>query len=44
MYIEKYYFIINYQYVNSKFESKPAVKKIEELKEFKKNVITNVVK
>ncbi|MEO9571295.1 MAG: phosphoribosylanthranilate isomerase [Polaribacter sp.] len=30
--------------VNSKFESKPGVKKIEELKEFKKNVITNVVK
>jgi len=30
--------------VNSKFESKPGVKKIDELKEFKKNVITNVVK
>ncbi len=30
--------------VNSQFESKPGVKKIEELKEFKKNVITNVVK
>ena len=30
--------------VNSKFESKPGVKEIEELKEFKKNVITNVVK
>ncbi len=30
--------------INSKFESKPGVKKIEELKEFKKNVITNVVK
>lgn len=30
--------------VNSKFESKPGVKKIEELKKFKKNVITNVVK
>ncbi|ARV06443.1 N-(5'-phosphoribosyl)anthranilate isomerase [Polaribacter sp. SA4-10] len=30
--------------VNSKFESKPGVKKIEELKEFKKNVITNIVK
>tara|TARA_R110002126_G_scaffold277560_1_gene423459 strand:+ start:10295 stop:10996 length:702 start_codon:yes stop_codon:yes gene_type:complete len=30
--------------VNSKFESKPGVKKIEELKEFKNNVITNTVK
>ena len=30
--------------INSQFESKPGVKKIEELKEFKKNVITNVVK
>jgi phosphoribosylanthranilate isomerase len=29
--------------INSKFESKPGVKKIEELKEFRKNVITNVV-
>ncbi|MBU3009813.1 phosphoribosylanthranilate isomerase [Polaribacter vadi] len=30
--------------VNSKFEMEPGRKKIEELKEFKKNVITNVVK
>ena len=30
--------------VNSKFESKPGEKKIEELKEFKNNVITNTVK
>ena len=30
--------------VNSKFESKPGVKKIEELQEFKNNVITNKVK
>lgn len=30
--------------VNSKFESKPGVKKIEELKEFKNNIITNVLK
>ena len=30
--------------INSKFESKPGVKKIEELKEFRKNVITNAVK
>lgn len=29
--------------VNSKFESKPGVKKIEELEKFKNNVITNVV-
>ena len=30
--------------VNSKFEKSPGKKKIEELKKFKKNVITNVVK
>ena len=30
--------------VNSKFESKPGVKKIEELQEFKKNVITSKAK
>ncbi|WP_439131997.1 phosphoribosylanthranilate isomerase [Polaribacter sp.] len=30
--------------VNSKFESKPGVKKIEALEKFKKNVITNEVK
>lgn len=30
--------------VNSKFEVEPGVKKIEELKEFKQNVITNIVK
>lgn len=30
--------------VNSKFESEPGVKKIEELKKFKKSVITNPVK
>lgn len=30
--------------VNSKFESKPGVKKIEELKKFKESAITNVVK
>lgn len=30
--------------VNSKFESKPGVKNILELKQFKKNVISNVVK
>ena len=30
--------------VNSKFESKPGIKKIEELNKFKQSVITNVVK
>jgi phosphoribosylanthranilate isomerase len=30
--------------VNSKFESKPGVKKIEELEKFKKNIITSVAK
>ena len=37
----------NYCYaldINSKFESKPGVKKIEELQEFKKNVITSKAK